>query len=69
MVRSFIRRSFAQQFRTDFIKNPRLFSNRKVPVINVDARQYPVTVHFSKKTRVDDDPIKAAYKKVRNTGY
>ena len=30
----------------DFIKNPRLFSNRKVPVINVDARQYPVTVHF-----------------------
>ncbi|NXO21638.1 DHX37 helicase, partial [Cisticola juncidis] len=37
----------------DFTDNPRLFS-AKPPVIQVDARQFPVTVHFNKKTPLDD---------------
>ncbi|NXQ26153.1 DHX37 helicase, partial [Alaudala cheleensis] len=37
----------------DFTDNPRLFSV-KPPVIQVDARQFPVTVHFNKKTPLDD---------------
>jgi ATP-dependent RNA helicase DHX37/DHR1 len=34
---------------TDFTANARLFPEPP-PVVNVDARQFPVTVHFSKKT-------------------
>uniref|UniRef100_A0A8D2P7R4 Activating signal cointegrator 1 complex subunit 3 n=1 Tax=Zosterops lateralis melanops TaxID=1220523 RepID=A0A8D2P7R4_ZOSLA len=37
----------------DFTDNTRLFSV-KPPVIQVDARQFPVTVHFNKKTPLDD---------------
>ncbi|XP_035196885.1 probable ATP-dependent RNA helicase DHX37 [Oxyura jamaicensis] len=37
----------------DFTKNKRLFSVTP-PVIQVDARQFPVTVHFNKKTPLDD---------------
>ncbi|NXK32609.1 DHX37 helicase, partial [Piprites chloris] len=37
----------------DFTDNNRLFSV-KPPVIQVDARQFPVTVHFNKKTPLDD---------------
>ncbi|NXD07295.1 DHX37 helicase, partial [Nothocercus nigrocapillus] len=37
----------------DFTENKRLFSVVP-PVIQVDARQYPVTVHFNKKTPLDD---------------
>ncbi|KAF4798831.1 DEAH-box helicase 37 [Turdus rufiventris] len=37
----------------DFTDNTRLFS-AKPPVIQVDARQFPVTVHFNKKTPLDD---------------
>ncbi|NXS38396.1 DHX37 helicase, partial [Pomatostomus ruficeps] len=37
----------------DFTDNSRLFS-AKPPVIQVDARQFPVTVHFNKKTPLDD---------------
>ncbi|NXD77212.1 DHX37 helicase, partial [Halcyon senegalensis] len=37
----------------DFTDNSRLFSVTP-PVIKVDARQFPVTVHFNKKTPLDD---------------
>ncbi|XP_010140557.1 PREDICTED: probable ATP-dependent RNA helicase DHX37, partial [Buceros rhinoceros silvestris] len=37
----------------DFTDNKRLFSVTP-PVIQVDARQFPVTVHFNKKTPLDD---------------
>ncbi|XP_068013534.1 probable ATP-dependent RNA helicase DHX37 [Melanerpes formicivorus] len=37
----------------DFTSNKRLFSVTP-PVIQVDARQFPVTVHFNKKTPLDD---------------
>ncbi|XP_054248627.1 probable ATP-dependent RNA helicase DHX37 [Indicator indicator] len=37
----------------DFTSNNRLFSVTP-PVIQVDARQFPVTVHFNKKTPLDD---------------
>ncbi|NXO03249.1 DHX37 helicase, partial [Rhinopomastus cyanomelas] len=37
----------------DFTDNRRLFSVTP-PVIQVDARQFPVTVHFNKKTPLDD---------------
>lgn len=30
----------------DFTENPRLFPSLRVPVVGVEARQYPVTVHF-----------------------
>ncbi|XP_069727447.1 probable ATP-dependent RNA helicase DHX37 [Phaenicophaeus curvirostris] len=37
----------------DFTNNKRLFSVPP-PIIQVDARQFPVTVHFNKKTPLDD---------------
>ncbi|KFO03858.1 putative ATP-dependent RNA helicase DHX37, partial [Balearica regulorum gibbericeps] len=37
----------------DFTDNNRLFSVTP-PVIQVDARQFPVTIHFNKKTPLDD---------------
>ncbi|XP_053938629.1 probable ATP-dependent RNA helicase DHX37 isoform X2 [Cuculus canorus] len=37
----------------DFTDNSRLFSVPP-PIIQVDARQFPVTVHFNKKTPLDD---------------
>ncbi|XP_025914459.1 probable ATP-dependent RNA helicase DHX37 isoform X2 [Apteryx rowi] len=37
----------------DFTENKRLFS-AVPPVIQVDARQFPVTIHFNKKTPLDD---------------
>jgi len=39
-----------------------LFPKIKPKVISVEARQYPVTVHFSRRT--PDDYMKAAYGKV-----
>ena len=46
---------------TDF-QNPVLFPTLP-PVIHVEARQYPVGVHFAKRTELDDY-ISAAYRKV-----
>ncbi|KAF1328217.1 Atp-dependent RNA helicase, partial [Globisporangium splendens] len=46
----------------DFTKNERLFP-KPPPVLRVDARQYPVTVHFNKRTELDDY-VSEAYKKV-----
>jgi ATP-dependent RNA helicase DHX37/DHR1 len=47
---------------TDFTANSRLFPEAP-PVINVDARQFPVTVHFSKRTALTNF-VEEAYKKV-----
>ncbi|KAM8887442.1 putative ATP-dependent RNA helicase DHX37 isoform 2-T3 [Spinachia spinachia] len=37
----------------DFTDNAKLFRT-PLPVIKVDARQYPVTIHFNKRTPMDD---------------
>lgn len=36
----------------DFTENPRLFKTTP-PVIRVESRQFPVTVHFNKRTAAD----------------
>ncbi|GAB4819939.1 hypothetical protein N2152v2_006985 [Parachlorella kessleri] len=46
----------------DFVSNTRLFPEPP-PVVTVPARQYPVTVHFSKRTEMHDY-VGAAFKKV-----
>lgn len=46
----------------DFVQNKRLFPEPP-PVVCVPARQYPVTVHFSKRTELHDY-VGAAFKKV-----
>ncbi|CDS09619.1 hypothetical protein LRAMOSA10979 [Lichtheimia ramosa] len=46
---------------TDFTENKTLFS-KPPPVINVDARQFPVSIHFNKRT--PDDYVGEAFKKV-----
>lgn len=43
--------------------NKRLFPG-KVPLIHVPARCFPVTVHFARRTELDDY-LGVAYKKVR----
>lgn len=45
----------------DFVENKKLFKIPP-PVINIQARQYPVAVHFQKRTEIDDY-VGAAYKK------
>ncbi|KAK2965212.1 hypothetical protein RJ640_019967, partial [Escallonia rubra] len=46
----------------DFVSGRRIFTNPP-PVIEVPTRQYPVTIHFSKKTEIVDY-VGQAYKKV-----
>ncbi|KAI7868564.1 P-loop containing nucleoside triphosphate hydrolase protein [Spinellus fusiger] len=46
---------------SDFTQNSSLFATPP-PVINVNARQYPVSVHFNKRT--PDDYVAEAFKKV-----
>jgi ATP-dependent RNA helicase DHX37/DHR1 len=46
---------------TDFTENTSLFKSPP-PLINVAARQHPVTMHFNRKTR--PDYLDEAYKKV-----
>jgi ATP-dependent RNA helicase DHX37/DHR1 len=36
----------------DFINNPRLFKV-KPPVINIESRQFPVTIHFNRITKIN----------------
>ncbi|CAD5211268.1 unnamed protein product [Bursaphelenchus okinawaensis] len=48
--------------RTSDFMQPRLFPAELPKLINVESRQFPVTVHFEKKT--PDDYITAAYHKV-----
>ncbi|KAI9285729.1 P-loop containing nucleoside triphosphate hydrolase protein [Umbelopsis sp. AD052] len=47
---------------TDFTQNKSLFDNPP-PVIKVDARQYPVSIHFNKRTP-EVDYVDEAYKKI-----
>ncbi|KAK0353089.1 putative ATP-dependent RNA helicase DHR1 [Friedmanniomyces endolithicus] len=37
----------------DFVENTRLFQNGPPPIIEAEGRQYPVTVHFSRRTQRD----------------
>ena len=46
----------------EFTGNQRLFPVPP-PVVHVPARQYPVTVHFAKRTELHDY-VDAAFKKV-----
>nr|XP_006823126.1 PREDICTED: probable ATP-dependent RNA helicase DHX37-like [Saccoglossus kowalevskii] len=46
----------------DFTENGKLFKV-KPPVLKVDSRQYPVTVHFNKRTPMDDY-MNEAYQKI-----
>ncbi len=45
----------------DFTSNLKLFP-QPPPVLQVDARQFPVTIHFSKKTHADY--VTEAFRKV-----
>lgn len=46
---------------TDFTENKQLF-RKPPPVLRINSRQYPVSVHFNRRTRVDY--IQEAFKKV-----
>jgi ATP-dependent RNA helicase DHX37/DHR1 len=46
----------------DFAANVKLFPSRP-PVVKVDARQHPVTIHFAKQTAPDGDYVNEALKK------
>ena len=48
----------------DFTENQKLFPDVTIPVLSVEARQFPVTVHFSRRTRVDQDPVAQVVRKV-----
>ena len=37
---------------SDFTENPRLFRNGPPPVVNVESRQFPVTIHFNKASQL-----------------
>nr|XP_040052182.1 probable ATP-dependent RNA helicase DHX37 [Gasterosteus aculeatus aculeatus]XP_040052183.1 probable ATP-dependent RNA helicase DHX37 [Gasterosteus aculeatus aculeatus] len=45
----------------DFTDNAKLFRTPP-PVIKVDARQYPVTIHFNKRTPLDDYAVETFHK-------
>lgn len=38
---------------SDFVLNPKLFRHSSPPVVEIEGRQYPVTVHFARKTEHD----------------
>ena len=38
---------------SDFIENPNLFRNGAPPLLQAEGRQFPVTVHFSRRTQRD----------------
>jgi ATP-dependent RNA helicase DHX37/DHR1 len=47
----------------DFVGNQQLFPVPP-PVIKIDSRQFPVTIHFNKRTPNDHDYLEEAYKKI-----
>ena len=47
----------------DFAENKLLFANPP-PVIQIDSRQFPVTVHFNKQTPSEGEYLEEAYKKI-----
>ncbi|OQV23883.1 putative ATP-dependent RNA helicase DHX37 [Hypsibius exemplaris] len=46
----------------DFVANQNLFPTPP-PVIKIDSRQYPVTIHFNKRTPNESEYLEEAYKK------
>ena len=38
---------------SDFLENPNLFRSGTPPMVQVEGRQYPVTIHFARKTQRD----------------
>ncbi len=48
---------------TDFLENPNLFRNGTPPLIQAEGRQYPVTIHFARRTQ--RDYLEEAFEKVR----
>lgn len=47
---------------SDFIENPNLFRNGAPPLLQAEGRQFPVTVHFSRRTQ--RDYLEEAFQKV-----
>lgn len=47
---------------SDFVENKRMFPAKVPPVIQISARQFPVTIHFNRKTSMDY--VQDAYDKV-----
>lgn len=47
---------------SDFMQNPSLFRQGPPPLVQAEGRQYPVTVHFSRRTR--RDYVEEAFRKV-----
>ncbi|KAB8237746.1 ATP-dependent RNA helicase ECM16 [Aspergillus alliaceus] len=47
---------------SDFTQNPNLFRQGPPPLVQAEGRQYPVTVHFSRRTRRDF--VEEAFRKV-----
>lgn len=48
---------------SDFVENHRMFPGKKPPVIKISARQFPVTIHFNRRTSLEKY-VQDAYKKV-----
>ena len=47
---------------TDFLQNPNLFRSGTPPLIQAEGRQYPVTIHFARRTQ--RDYLEEAFEKV-----
>ncbi|KAI4137143.1 MAG: hypothetical protein L6R39_007454, partial [Caloplaca ligustica] len=47
---------------SDFLKNPILFRNGPPPLLQAEGRQYPVTIHFARRTQ--RDYLEEAFRKV-----
>ena len=47
---------------TNFLENPTLFRNGTPPLIQAEGRQYPVTIHFARRTQ--RDYLEEAFEKV-----
>ncbi|KAF2084376.1 P-loop containing nucleoside triphosphate hydrolase protein [Saccharata proteae CBS 121410] len=48
---------------SDFTQNARLFRHGAPPLLQAEGRQYPVTVHFSRRTRMDY--LEEAFSKIK----
>ncbi|KAF2137313.1 uncharacterized protein K452DRAFT_278730 [Aplosporella prunicola CBS 121167] len=48
---------------SDFTQNERLFRNGPPPLLQAEGRQYPVTVHFSRRTQMDY--LEEMFKKIK----
>ncbi|GME32090.1 Helicase [Neofusicoccum parvum] len=48
---------------SDFTENTRLFRNGSPPLLKAEGRQFPVTVHFARRTRMDY--LEEAFQKVK----